>query len=184
MIVEGKYDKITLENVIDATIVVCDGFGIFKNETQKKALRAMAKESGAIILTDSDRAGSLLRSYLQTILQGCEVYPLYIPAVRGKEKRKASYSKEGYLGVEGTDSAVLRRLFEEFRAEPIGSAIQATDLYELGLTGSPGAADRKGCLLRELSLPPHLSNKALLKELNRRFTPETLRMFLEQCDLK
>lgn len=178
VIVEGKYDKIALENIIDATILTCDGFGIFKNKEQKAALQAMAKERGAIILTDSDSAGGLLRSYLQTILQSCQVYTLYIPAMPGKEKRKASYSKEGYLGVEGTDAAVLRRLFEEFRAEPIGTAIQVADLYEFGLTGTPGASDRKSWLLHELKLPPHLSNKALLKELNRRFTPDSLKDFL------
>lgn len=179
VIVEGKYDKIALENIIDATIIACDGFQIFKNEQQKKALRAMAKECGAIILTDSDRAGGLLRSYLQTILQNTDIYTLYIPAVPGKEKRKASYSKEGYLGVEGTDSAVLRRLFEEFRAEPIGTAIQASHLYELGLTGAEGSAARKRILLDSLKLPPHLSNKALLKELNRRFDPKSFIDYLD-----
>ena len=178
VIVEGKYDKIALENVIDATIIPCDGFGIFKNDEQKNALRAMAKDRGAIILTDSDSAGNLLRSYLQTILQNTEVYPLYIPAVPGKEKRKASFSKEGFIGVEGTDVAVLRRLFEDFRAEPAGTAIQAAHLYLVGLTGSPGAAERKSALLNVLQLPPHLSNKALLKELNRRFDPETFDSFI------
>ena len=107
VIVEGKYDKITLENVIDATIIPCNGFGIFKNEDQKRALREMAKRNGAIILTDSDRAGGVIRSYLNSILQGTEVYTLYVPAVFGKEKRKTSYSKEGLLGVEGTDYKTL-----------------------------------------------------------------------------
>lgn len=180
VIVEGKYDKITLENVIDGTIIPCDGFGIFKNKEQREALRKMAKECGAIILTDSDRAGAVIRSHLQTILQGAEVYTLYIPAVSGKEKRKPSYSKEGYLGVEGMDAAVLRRLFEEFRAEPIGTAIQAPDLYERGLTGVPGAYERKATLLQSLGLPPHLSNKALLKELNRRFDPSTFAAYINE----
>lgn len=178
VIVEGKYDKIALENIIDATIIACDGFGIFKNKEQKLALRSMAQQYGAIILTDSDSAGGLLRSYLQTLLQNAQVYTLYIPAVQGKEKRKTSYSKEGYLGVEGTDPAVLRRLFEEFRAEAIPTVIQAKDLYELGLTGASGSAGRKARLLKELELPPHLSNKALLKELNRRFEPESMREFV------
>ncbi|MBQ8894225.1 MAG: DUF4093 domain-containing protein [Clostridia bacterium] len=178
VIVEGKYDKIALENIIDATIITCDGFGIFKNEEQKNALRSMAKENGAIILTDSDSAGGLLRSYLQTILQNAEVYTLYIPAIPGKEKRKTSFSKEGYLGVEGTDSAVLRKLFEEFRAQPIATAIKANDLFELELTGTLGAGERKALLLKALNLPPHLSNKALLKELNRRFDPKGFYQFV------
>jgi ribonuclease M5 len=178
VIVEGKYDKITLENIIDATIIACDGFGIFKNEEQKTALQEMAKQNGAIILTDSDSAGGLLRSYLQTILQNASVYTLYIPAIPGKEKRKTSFSKEGYLGVEGTDPAVLRCLFEEFRAEAIPTVIQARDLFEYGLTGTTGSAARKAKLLRALNLPPHLSNKALLKELNRRFEPIALQKFI------
>lgn len=178
VIVEGKYDKITLENIIDATIIACDGFGIFKNEEQKTALQEMAKQNGAIILTDSDSAGGLLRSYLQTILQNASVYTLYIPAIPGKEKRKTSFSKEGYLGVEGTDPAVLRRLFEEFRAEAIPTVIQARDLFEYGLTGTTGSAARKAKLLRALNLPPHLSNNALLKELNRRFEPIALQKFI------
>lgn len=180
VIVEGKYDKIALENIIDATILTCDGFGIFKNKEQQAALRAMAKESGAILLTDSDSAGGVIRSHLQRLLQGCELYTLYIPAVEGKEKRKTSFSKEGYLGVEGTDSAVLRRLFEEFRAEPFSNEISAKDLYALGLTGMPGAGERKAKLLADLQLPPHLSNNALLKELNRRFDLKTFEALIQE----
>ncbi len=180
VIVEGKYDKITLENVIDATIIPCDGFGIFKNEEQKQAIREMARKYGAIILTDSDRAGGVIRSYLKTILQGAEVYTLYVPAVFGKEKRKTSYSKEGLLGVEGTSYETLCKIFEDFRAEPIGTAIQAKDLYAFGLTGTSGASERKTKLLLSLGLPPRLSNKALLKELNRRFDPDSFAEYLEK----
>ncbi len=180
VIVEGKYDKITLENIIDATIIPCDGFGVYKNEEQKKSLREMAKKYGAIILTDSDRAGGRIRSYLQTILQGAEVYLLYIPAIEGKEKRKSTPSKEGYLGVEGIDSETLYKLFEEFRAEPISSAIQSGDLFELGLSGVPGAAERKRHLIRRLNLPPNISQKGLLRELNRRFDPNSFKKFLEE----
>ncbi len=171
VIVEGKYDKIALENIIDATILTCDGFGIFKNMEQQAALKSMAKERGAILLTDSDSAGGVIRSHLQRLLQGTDLYILYIPAVVGKEKRKTSYSKEGYLGVEGTDAAVLRKLFEGFRAEPISNGIKTADLFELGLTGVDGAGEKKSRLLAALNLPPHLSNNALLKELNRRFDP-------------
>ena len=180
VIVEGKYDKITLENVIDGTIITCDGFGIFKNDEQKQAIREMARLYGAIILTDSDRAGGVIRSYLKTILQNAEVYTLYVPAVSGKEKRKTSFSKEGILGVEGTSYETLYKLFEDFRAEPIGTAIQAKDLFEHGLTGVPGAQERKTKLLRSLGLPLRLSNKALLKELNRRFDPDSFAGYIEK----
>ncbi len=170
VIVEGKYDKITLENILDATIVVCDGFGIFKNKEQQQAIKEMAHRNGAIILTDSDSAGGVIRSHLLRLLQGADVFTLYTPAVAGKERRKTAYSKEGLLGVEGTDREYLRQLFEDFRAEPIPKNIQTKHLYEWGITGVSGAVQKKARLLSALQLPPHLSNNALLKELNRRFS--------------
>ncbi len=172
VIVEGKYDKITLENIIDATIVACNGFGIFKDRELQNSLRSMALKNGAIILTDSDRAGNMIRSHLQRILQGAEVYLLYTPAIPGKERRKTLYSKEGYLGVEGMDAAFLRKLFEDFRGKPIEPCIKTVDLFEAGLTGKPHSSEFKEKLLIFLNLPKHLSNTALLRELNRRFTLE------------
>ena len=181
VIVEGKYDKITLSNVIDATIIPCDGFGIFKNEQQKQAIRAMALQRGAIILTDSDRAGAIIRSHLNRVLQGCRVHTLYIPAISGKERRKNTVSKEGLLGVEGIDSAVLRQLFEGFSAvAPVSKEILPQHLYERELSGHAGSKEKKAALLSRLQLPPHLSNNALLKELNRRFTLEEFDKLFEQ----
>lgn len=180
VLVEGKYDKITLENLIDATIIVCDGFQIYHDTEKRKAIRALALARGAIILTDADSAGAQLRSFLQTLLQGAQVYILYTPAVEGKERRKNAPSKEGYLGVEGIQTDILYRLFSDFRAEPAPERFQAQTLFSLGLTGTPGARERKEMLLRALSLPPHLSNKALLRELNRRFTEEELERFLSE----
>ena len=182
VIVEGKYDKIALDNIIDATILTCDGFGIFKNEDQRLALRKLARDRGAIILTDSDRAGAVIRSHLQTILQGVTVYTLYIPPIAGKEKRKTTPSKEGLLGVEGIDAEILRNLFLDFKAEPIGNEIKPVDLYELGLSGQEGSKDKKQKLLRSLMLPPHLSNNSLLKELNRKFSKESFYDYVK--DLK
>lgn len=182
VIVEGKYDKIALDNIIDATILTCDGFGIFKNEEQRLALRKLARDRGAIILTDSDRAGAVIRSHLQTILQGATVYTLYIPPIAGKEKRKTTPSKEGLLGVEGIDAEILRNLFLDFKAEPIGNEIKPVDLYELGLSGQEGSKDKKQKLLRSLMLPPHLSNNSLLKELNRKFSKESFYNYVK--DLK
>ncbi len=172
VIVEGKYDKITLENVIDATIISCDGFELFKNDSLKSSLKEMAKERGAIILTDSDRAGAVIRSHLRRILQNSEVYCLYIPSISGKEKRKKAPGKEGLLGVEGMSVEILADLFKEFEAKPIPTAITATDLYECGLSGCVGSKAKKETLLERLNLPRHLSNNALLKELNRRYSKE------------
>ena len=180
VIVEGKYDKIALDNIIDATVIPCDGFGIFKNEEQRKVLRALAKERGAIILTDSDRSGAVIRSHLQTILQGADVHILLAPAVPGKEKRKPSYSKEGLLGIEGISADVLRELFNGFRSDPISDAIKPIDLYNAGLSGSDGAKERRLKLLETLNLPPHLSNNLLLKELNRRFSVDEFYTFINK----
>ena len=180
VIVEGKYDKITISNVIDATIIPCGGFEIFKNEEQKRAIRAMALDRGAIILTDSDRAGAVIRSHLNRVLQGCEVYTLYVPAVEGKERRKTAFSKEGLLGVEGMGSDVLRQIFEGFRAEPVKTEIMAHHLFEFGLTGQAGSKEKKVKLLKRLELPLHISNNAFLKELNRRFSLDEFKEYLEQ----
>ena len=179
VLVEGKYDKIALDNVIDATIIICNGFGIFKDEAKKEAIRKMAKERGAIVLTDSDSAGAKIRSYLTVILQGADVFALYIPAVKGKEKRKNHPSKEGFLGVEGMDSALLREAFSKFEAQKIHSVFSANDLYRLGFTGRAGSKLKKEKLLAYLGLPPHLSNNALLKELDRRMTISELEVLAQ-----
>lgn len=180
VIVEGKYDKITLENVIDATIISCDGFSIFKNKEQKEALKSMAKDRGVILLTDSDRAGAVIRNHLRTVLQGEEIHTLYIPPIEGKEKRKTTPSKEGLLGVEGMPSEVLIDLFNDFYTRPVRRDISATDLFELGLSGKAGSAERKRSLLRKLNLPMYLSNNALLRELNRKFTKEEFYRFFNE----
>ena len=179
VLVEGKYDKITLENIIDATIIPCNGFGIFKDSEKKESIRKLAKERGAIILTDADSAGAKLRSYLNVVLQGAEVYPIYIPAITGKERRKSAPSKEGFLGVEGMDAAMLYHAFENFSAKKVDKKFSANDLYRLGFSGTEGAKVRKERLLKALDLPPHLSNKALLKELDRRWSMEDLEKFSE-----
>ena len=179
VIVEGRYDKITLENVIDAVIIPCDGFAVFKNEELKASLKSMARRHGAILLTDPDQAGAVIRNYLKTILQGAEVYPLYVPALDGKEKRKKTPSQEGYLGVEGTDAEILRGLFSRFEAKNPAPSVFAADLYEWGIIGKPNSSGKKASLLKKMELPPHLSTSALLKEINRRFTRESLIAFLQ-----
>ncbi len=180
VLVEGKYDKIMLENLLDATIIPCDGFGIYRKLPKRNALQSMARERGAIILTDSDSAGLKIRSFLHTLLQGAALYDLYIPAVVGKEKRKQAGSKEGLLGVEGMQATLLKQLFVEFRAVPVSNEITAADLMVHGLSGCTGAQKKKEDLLARLRLPPHLSNKSLLKELNRRFTLQELDAYLRK----
>ena len=101
VIVEGKYDKIALKNIVDALIITTDGFGIFKNKEKCDLIRHLARKNGVIILTDSDSAGAIIRSYIKKIVSDCEIINVYVPELRGKEKRKAKPSKSGLIGVEG-----------------------------------------------------------------------------------
>ena len=101
IIVEGKYDKITLCNVVDTLIIATNGFSIFKDKEKCELIRTLAKRDGVIVMTDSDSAGNLIRSHIKNIVNGGKIINVYLPMIKGKEKRKTSYSKEGLLGVEG-----------------------------------------------------------------------------------
>lgn len=174
IIVEGKYDKLKLENFVDGMIFATDGFGIFKNKDLQKNLCALSKQKGAIILTDSDRAGFIIRKFLHDILSSCQLYDLYIPDIYGKEKRKESLSAEGKLGVEGMNDEVLRKLLESFKSvvsEP-KTPIKEIDLYECGLFGLPNSTASRREFQGWLGLPGRLNKNMLLKVLNSMFTKE------------
>ena len=173
--VEGRYDKNTLSQVVDTVILETGGFGVFRNQELVALLRRLAEERGLIVLTDSDGAGFLIRGHLKSALPPDKVKHAYIPDVPGKERRKRAPGKEGKLGVEGMSPAVLeevlRRAGATFLEEPPGgspprTAITKADLYLLGLTGTPDSARRRAALLRHLDLPEHLSTNALLPVLN------------------
>ncbi len=172
VVVEGKYDKIRLESILDAHVVTCDGFGIFKQEEKAALLRRLASERGIIVLTDPDGGGKVIRGHLRSILPKENVIHLYIPAVAGKEKRKERASKDGLLGVEGIDSETLRQIFLPFAADekapPIPShpPLTKADLYAHGLSGKPQSALSRTALCRALSLPLNLSSNALLEAIN------------------
>ena len=179
IVVEGRYDKNTLSQVVDATILETKGFGIFKDKAQLRLLRRAAQARGLIVLTDSDGAGFVIRNYLRGVLPPERVKHAYIPDVPGKERRKAAPGKEGKLGVEGMRpevlEAALRRagatfLDETGEAAPKRQAITKADLMALGLSGGPGAAERRKELLHRLELPERLSPNALLEVLNALFT--------------
>ena len=156
LVVEGKYDAARLSHLTDAMILLTDGFGIYKDKKRQQLLKALAKKNGLILFTDSDAAG--------------------------KEKRKPQPGKEGLLGVEGVDDAiVLQCLRDALGAEagaaparPEGRQITYTDLYNWGLSGTPGSAERKYQLLNALGLPPRLSKKELVEALNRLYSFEQL----------
>ncbi len=175
IVVEGRYDKNTLSQVVDAVILETSGFGIFKDEEQLALLRRLAKERGLIVLTDSDGAGFVIRNYLRGAVEPSLVKHAYIPDRHGKEKRKRTPGKEGKLGVEGMDPKTLiealRRAGATFLDEGEGEIqhrrpITKADLYAAGLSGTPEAAENRRALLKKLDLPEHMSANAMLEILN------------------
>ena len=182
IVVEGRYDKNTLAQVVDATVVTLGGFSVFNDKEKVAFLRRLAAERGLIVLTDSDGAGFVIRNYLKGALPKEKVKQAYIPDIHGKEKRKAQPGKEGLLGDEGVDDALVLQALRDALGEeagiapakPEGRQITYTDLYEWGLSGTAGSAERKTKLLCALGLPPRLSKKELVEALNRLYSYEQL----------
>ena len=189
IVVEGKYDKNALSQVVDASIVTLDGFAAFRDREKLSFLRRLADRRGLIILTDSDGAGFVLRNFLKGALPPERVKHAYIPDIPGKERRKRAPGKEGKLGVEGMRPDVLletlRRAgatFSDERPEtvpPDADAITMADFMEWGLSGGTRSAERRRELLKRLALPEKLNAKALLDALNLLYTREQLRDILE-----
>ncbi len=187
IVVEGRYDKNALSQVVDATILETRGFGIFRDQELSALLRRLAAERGIIVLTDSDGAGFVIRSRLRGMLPKEQVKQAYIPDIYGKERRKRAPGREGKLGVEGMLPAVLiaalqraGATFEDGEGAPAGGApITKADLLELRLIG-PGSAQRRQVLLRRLDLPSRLTANALLEVLNILYTRER---FLQEYQL-
>lgn len=180
IIVEGKYDLNALKQVLDATILTTDGFGIFHNREKLDLIARMAQARGVVLLTDSDGAGFVIRNYLKGSLDSNLVKHAYIPDIFGKERRKNAPSKEGKLGVEGMRPEVLLDVLRRAGAtlddvsEDAGGTITKSDLYALGLSGRPGSADARSNLLKRLNLPEKLSPNAMLDVLNVLLTREEL----------
>lgn len=177
VVVEGKYDKITLSNIIDATIITTDGFGIYKNKDKMALIRAFAKNKGIIIMTDSDSAGAQIRGFLKGICADGEIINVYIPQLKGKEKRKDKPSKEGLLGVEGMNkecvlNALQKSGVSQYKYEENSRKISKTDLFSLGLSGGDNSAFLRKMLLKHLNLPDNLSANAFLDAVNTLFTYE------------
>ncbi len=171
ILVEGKYDKIKLDSILDADILQTDGFGIFRKAELATLLRRVAQRTPIIVLTDSDGAGLVIRNYINSILPPDRILHLYIPPTPGKERRKVAPSKEGLLGVEGINADCLRKLFSPFCVENIAdarkkAALTKGDLYELGFSGGAQSAERRMALCEQLQLPKTLSANALLCALN------------------
>ena len=169
IIVEGKYDKIKLSSIVDAVIIVTNGFGIFKDDEKLELIRYYAHKTGIIILTDSDAAGRKIRGYIKGAVGCGKITNVYIPEILGKEKRKTKPSAEGTLGVEGVDVKIL---LEAFRKSGITASdakntsdISKFTLYELGLSGGANSVALRERLQLRLGLPRHLSAGALMEVL-------------------
>ncbi len=173
IVVEGRYDKNTLSQIVDAPILETAGFGIFKDKQQLKLLRKVAETRGLIIFTDADGAGFVIRNHLKSAIPGRYLKHAYIPDIPGKERRKAAPGKEGKLGVEGmTPEIILTALrnagatIEGETEKRTAGAITKADLVQLGLSGLPGSEENRKKLMKKLDLPERMSPNALLQALN------------------
>lgn len=184
VIVEGRYDKIKLSNILDTLIIETNGFGIYKDKQKLKFIKRLADERGIIVLTDSDHSGFQIRSYIAAGVPKDKIKHIYIPDVYGKEKRKKVPSKEGKLGVEGMGEEVLLELFNKANVNAenviIENPITNFDLFDLGYSGVPDAKKNKKKLLSALDLPEFLSTNSLLSYINSSMTREEFLLLCEK----
>ena len=170
VIVEGKYDKIKLSSIIDATIITTDGFGIFKNKEKQKLIKRLADERGILILTDSDSAGFVIRGFLKGIVDNDKIRHAYIPDLYGKEKRKTQVSAEGKLGVEGVKTEIieesLRKAGVECQKNENKKLIKKSDLYSDGFYGVDNCNEKRLKLQKRLDLPENMNANLLLEMIN------------------
>lgn len=180
IVVEGRYDKNTLSQILDATILETKGFGLFKDKQQMNLLRRVAQKRGLIVFTDSDGAGFVIRNHIKSAIDGKHLKHAYIPDIPGKERRKAAPGKEGKLGVEGMTPQIildaLRRAgatIEGETAQPFRN-ITKQDLMAMGLSGGPNSGALRLALLKKLEMPAHMSANAMLQALNLLYTADEL----------
>ena len=187
IVVEGRYDKNTLAQIVDAPILETSGFGIMNDKSQLLLLRRVAESRGLIVFTDSDGAGFVIRNYLKSAIDPQYLLHAYIPDVYGKEKRKQTPGKEGKLGVEGMPPDVildcLRRAgasFEDEEEKTASQPITKQDLMDLGLSGGQNSSMLRKKLLNKLDFPEHMSSNAMLQALNLLYTLPQLRQLMNQ----
>ena len=187
IVVEGRYDKNTLSQIVDAPILVTSGFGIMKDKQQLKLLRRVAESRGLIIFTDSDGAGFVIRNFLKGAIDGKSLRHAYIPDIPGKERRKSAPGKEGKLGVEGMTPQIIVDALRKAGATILGEEttnaagnITKQDMMELGLSGGQNSSNLRKQLLKKLDLPEHMSANALLQALNLLYTLDELKTLTEK----
>ena len=188
ILVEGRYDKNTLSQIVDAPILETAGFGIFKDKKQLALLRQVAEKRGLIVFTDSDGAGFVIRNHIKSAIPAKFLKHAYIPDIAGKERRKREAGKEGKLGVEGMTKDVilesLRRAGATIEGEdtPAQQSITKQDMMELGLSGGAGSSEKRAALLKKLDLPEHMSTNALLQALNLLYDYDELQRIVEELE--
>ena len=187
IVVEGRYDKNTLSQIVDAPIFQTNGFGIMNDRQQLALLRRLAQCRGLIVFTDSDGAGFVIRNYLKGAIPKEQLKHAYIPDILGKERRKSAPGKEGKLGVEGmTPEIILEALrrsgatFEEAGNSVPSGQITKQDLMELGLSGGADSSTKRKVLLKYLQLPEHMSTNAMLQALELLYTKEALEKLMQE----
>lgn len=187
IVVEGKYDKIKLSGIIDGVIIETEGFGIFKDKEKQKLLRKLAELKGLVILTDSDSAGFVIRSFISSIVPNEYIINAYIPDISGKEKRKDSPSKEGKLGVEGVDPDIILEaltragVFCSQSEEKKLRAVTKGDLYDDGFTGTEDSKSKRLKLLKYLGLPERMTTNSMLKIINSYMTFDDYKEAVHKC---
>ena len=185
ILVEGRYDKNTLSQILDAPILETNGFGIMKDKAQLALLRRVAQTRGLIVFTDPDGAGFVIRNFIKGAIPAQYLKHAYIPDIYGKERRKAAPGKEGKLGVEGMKRDVLLDALRRAGATFEGETVQRTagftkqDMMELGLSGGPDSSAKRLALMQKLGFPEHMSANALLQALDLLYTREELARILE-----
>ncbi len=185
ILVEGRYDKNTLSQIVDAPIFETAGFGIFKDKEQLALLRRVAEKRGLIVFTDSDGAGFVIRNYIKGAIPGKYLKHAYIPDIPGKERRKAAPGKEGKLGVEGMSPEVILQALHasgatiDGEAVERGSSITKQDFVDWGLSGGQDSAEKRKKLLKKLNLPERMTANALLRAVNLLYSREELAEMLD-----
>lgn len=182
VIVEGKYDKIRLSNIVDAIIVPVHGFSVYRDRETAELIKTLAQTTGIVILTDSDSAGFQIRNKIKNLARGGSVTHVYVPDIKGKERRKREPSKQGLLGVEGISDDIILEAFRKAgvlaeKSDAPKEPITKADLFDLGLIGAENSAQKRAAFQRSLGLPERLSANMLLEILNVMYTKER---FLEE----
>lgn len=190
IIVEGRYDKIKLKNLVDTTIIETNGFRVFSDKEKQMLIRKIAQTRGILVFTDSDSAGFVIRNFLRGTVDKSKIKHCYIPQINGKEKRKAHGSKEGFLGVEGVSDEVIIDAIRKSGATIIGEESQAqsgeitkSDLYRLGLTGRENSEKLRKALLKNLGMPSYLTTNAMLSAINCLYSLEELKNIVENLEI-